>query len=420
MVLLRYRRHPTMARGAVAALLASVLLVGGGTLAADEAALGQRAYQEGRHAEAADLFEKALAKGRDDRSGPLLLALGNCRAELRQWEAAIAAYREAVALKAGSADVHRSIGQAQLKLDRLDDALASFARAAALDAEGPYEVWMARILLQRGDWEPAEQALLHHLRSHADSIEGRELLASVLLRQGRDAEAARTYRALVLRKPLEAGYRLGLAQAEASAKRYGEALDALEAAERLGCASEEGLRLLADLYLKEQMPREAAAAYGRLLAAFPASRAEDRRRLAHAHLLAGDVPAARAAFEQTLAFDPTCADAALQLAQLADRGDRPKQARALFAEAMAAAPRDATAAALLGRFELGTGRWGEAAAALAEAVRRGDRDACNFHDRALALSKAGDRDGAWETLKEGLREHPFDERLRALLGEWAR
>ena len=62
-----------------AALLAVLLLL------QDEASLGNKAYLDGRYAEAADHFEKALAVEKD-RTVPLWIAFGNASAQAGRWE----------------------------------------------------------------------------------------------------------------------------------------------------------------------------------------------------------------------------------------------------------------------------------------------------------------------------------------------
>ncbi|MBI3270897.1 MAG: tetratricopeptide repeat protein [Planctomycetes bacterium] len=427
-------------RGSRPGLPATVLALAlccGTAGAEDDAGLGDQAYRQGRYAEAASHLEKALAQERDERAGRLFVELGDCRLHLKHWEAAVEAYRRGLDLKAGSAEVHRAVAHALTALARYDEAIGSLAQAAALEPAGEDELTIARLFVRLEDWRPAELAATRHLAAHADSTEGRELLAYALARAGRPAEAAEVYRMLARRHPLEVRYRVALGQAEVAAGRYGDAIDDLEAAERLRSAgverggtgpggpgsSADGARLLGDLYLREQMPREAAAAYARMLALTPGGEgigAEDWYRLGNARLEAGETLSAREAFERALAASPRHARAALVLAQVASRAGEAEGARRHFAQAMEAGAADPGACVALAQFEAAGGRWAAAAAAWDEAVRRGDRTVVVLHARAEAWGKAGSADKAWEALKEGLREHPVDERLRTLLRQLAK
>lgn len=385
-------------------------------LAQDPAALGNEAYVEGRYAEAADYFEKALAK---EKTAPLWLALGHASLQAGRWEAAIRAYREAIALKADTADLHRSLGQALAMAGRLDEAIASLRKAGTMDPEGPDSLSIARIQAQREEWLQAEHEIALYLRVSPSSIEAQELLGYVLSRQAKWAEAGAVYRGLSRRRPGEGKYLLAWAQAEASQRRYAEAADVLEVAARLGSADAEALRLLADLYLQQEMHREAAAAYARMLAATKEPRADDFLRLGQAYVRTGEAASARRAFEKARALDPSSSAASLQLGHLAAARGEADLARKDFSEAMKAA-QGAEACEALGNFELQQGRFEAAAEAYREALRRGSSTVSAHYNLAFSLHSAGKTDSAILALREALREHPTDDRLRTLFGNVVR
>ncbi|HYE98084.1 MAG TPA: hypothetical protein VEJ18_04190, partial [Planctomycetota bacterium] len=132
---------------------------------------------------------------------------------------------------------------------------------------------------------------------------------------------------------------------------------------------------------------------------------DDYYRLGHAHLLGGERASALEAFERA---------GAPGLLPRARHADDPAAARALYAEA-AKATADPAPLAERGVFEMRHQAWAAAAEALDEAVRRGDRSLSTLYNRVLALRSAGRPEPALEALKEALREHPLDERLRSLL-----
>lgn len=347
----------------------------------------EAAFREGRYAEAAALAEKALGQG---RSPGMLGLLGAARLQSGDPAGAEKALREAAGLAGATPDLHRWLGRALIETGRLDEAVASFEKAGDLLAA-------ARVHARREDWVPAEAAL----RRAEATAEALELLAHVMGRTGREAEAADVFRSLARRAPSDPRGWLRVGQAEAAARRPGRAIDALETARRLGGTEAEALRLLADLYLQEQMPREAAAAYR----ALRAPTADDFLRLGHAHLRAGEPRSAVEAFEKA---GPR---GLLPRAQLA--GDA-EAARALYAEAVKATDEPEPAAAR-GASEMKREAWAAAAEALDEAVRRGDRTFATLYNRALALHSAGRRDESVAALKDALRRHPLDDRFRALL-----
>ncbi len=397
------------AKTVLAWVLAAAIVAGD-----DDAALGQQAYEEGRYAEAAAAFEKVDAK-----PAPLLVVLGNCYLQLRKWDAATVALQGAVARGAATAEVHRALGHALFMGGRLDAALASFRAASALDPAGADALRIARIFIERKEWYQAEQEAVDALRRRPDSLEALELLGFILTREGRAKEAAEVFRGLSRRRPGEARYHVLVGQAEASAARYGEAIDALEAANRLGATDADAFRLLADCYLVQQMPREAAATFARMAALGVTPRAEDWHRLGHSFLRTRELLSARDAFAKALAADPRHTAAALELARLAaDRGTT-DETRALFDAAARIASDSPAACAAKGEFELASGAPARAAEAFAEALRRGDRRLALRVAYITALQTAGLAERALAALKEALRDNPFDESLRGLLRQQA-
>ncbi|HVR87180.1 MAG TPA: tetratricopeptide repeat protein, partial [Planctomycetota bacterium] len=374
------------------------------TLLQDEGELGQKAYQEGRFAEAADHFEKAVAK--DKKSPQLWIALGHASLQANRWEAAIRAYREAIALKVDTADLHRALARAFEMGGREDEAMGSLRRAVALDPEGTDSLSIARILVKREAWLLAEQELLQYLRRSPSSIEGLEVLAYILGRSGRIAEAGEVYRDLERRRPAEMKYRIAAARLAASQSHYGEAIDALELVRHLGELKDEDERLLADLYLQERMYPEAAACYARRLALLNPPKAEDAYRLGHAYYESKEFASAQEAFRKVLAIDPTHGGASLHLGHIAQAQGNADEARRCFTEAekrMADSPQPAIA---LGNLELKESAWVQAAEAFRRAVHLGSADPAIWYNLVFSWHQAGRHDEERQALKEALREAP--------------
>lgn len=334
---------------------------------------GAKLYAEGKYAEAADFYEKVLER----RPAPeAWIALGRCRLQLKDGPGAEKAF-EAALKPDSTADVHRGLGHARLMSGKTDPGIAALRKAQKMDPEGGDGLWIARALAQKGAYAAAEAEA-----ARIETDEGTELLAWLAARRGRHVEAAELYRQLGPKHWISLGQEL------ASAGREGEAIDVLEMARRLG--RRDGLRLLADLYLRADMPREAADVY----ASLPSPAAEDWLRLGHARLRSGEKVSAKEAFAKA---GPA---GRLQLGHLSE----PADARKLFAEAKAWGA--------LGELEMKEGDPKAAAVAFAEALKT-DRSAAAHVQLALALKQAGQDE--LPALRDGLREHPLDERLRSLL-----
>jgi tetratricopeptide (TPR) repeat protein len=381
----------------------------------DDSELGQKAYREGRFAESADRFEKAVLK--DQKSPILWVALGHASLQAGRWDAAVRAYREAIALKAETADLDRALARALDQGGRTDEAIASLRRAASLDPAGSDSLSISRLFVRREEWMLAEQEILLYLRTTPASTEGLETLAFILGRSGRAVQAGEVYRDLERRVPHETKYRLARARLAASQSRYGEAIDSLETVRYLGGLKEEDERLLADLYLQEKMFAEAAACYARRLAISASPKADDAYRLGHAFYESKQLASAKEAFLKVLAIDPAHGGATLYLGHIAVAQGNADEARKDFGEAearMADSPQPALA---LGNLELRESSWEKAAAAFREALKRGSSDPSVWYDLVFSWIKAGRKPEALQALKEALRQAPLDERLRGLLHE---
>jgi tetratricopeptide (TPR) repeat protein len=393
----------------------TIAVVFAATLLQDEAELGQKAYQAGRFVEAADHFEKAVA--REQKSPQLWIALGHACLQAQRWEGAIRAYREAIALKTETADVYRTLARALEMGGRTDEAIASLRKAIVLDPGGTEGLSIARLLVQREEWLIAEQELLLFLRTTPSSVEGLESLAYVLGRSNRVAHAEEVYRDLVRRKPTESKYRLALGRLGASQGHYAEALDQLEMVRHLGGLKDDDERLLADLYLQEKMYPEAAACYARRLAVVNPPKAEDAYRLGHTYYESKEWVSAQESFRKVLSLDPTHGGACLYLGHIALLLGDAQEARKRFSEAQGRMPDSSQPALALGNLELKEGSWVKAAEAFREALKRGATDSSVWYDLVLSWVKAGRKDEALRALKEALHTLPFDERLRGLLQE---
>jgi len=377
----------------------------------DSSALGDHAFREGRFAEAAAHYEKALASG---KSAALYVNLGHSYSRLDQWEKAIEAYRSALEMKADLADPHRFLGQALFQVGRYSDAAESFRKAESLQPGAGDGLWIARCRVAQGEWIRAEHELVRRLRDRERDVEGRELLAHVFFSTSRPREAANLYRELAWEEPSRPRFFLLLAHSEAAAKRHGEAIDALEIASRVAGPDAEVLRLLADLYLEERMAREAASCYARLMAASKEVKAEDYHRLGHAYFQAREFLSSKEAIGKALKLDPVHLNALMLLGHVElERGDA-KAAQLAYEKAaqVSAAPLPNRALAAL---HLRVGAFEAAAEALDQAIRRGDTEPIVFHDYVVALLQSGKQDRAITTLKEALQAHSSNERLRALV-----
>jgi tetratricopeptide (TPR) repeat protein len=338
---------------------------------------------QGDAQQTAAMLEKQIASG--TRTHEAYFALGQAYAHLKDWQKAAQAFRRATELKPDSQEACRCLGRALFMGGRFDEAIEPFRKLK--DA-----VWLARIHIEREAWTQAEHELMQCLSANSEHPEAMELLAHVFLKSGKASDAASVYETLAAK---DSKFVLPLAQARAVEKKYGAAIDVLEAARRRGQADPALFRLLADLYLHERMFPEAAECYARL----PSPKPEDFERLGYAYFQNREWVSARGAFEK--------AGASLYLGHVASELGEVEQARHHY--------REAKAFAALGQLEMKLGNHRAAGEAFLQAVQSGDEDTAIYYNLVLAWLRAGDRERAAEALKRALRAHPFDERIDGLL-----
>jgi hypothetical protein len=121
--------------------------------------LGVSLYQQGRPMEAHGFIRKALLQNRND--APTHVSLGLVLATLQRHEEAIICYDTALAIRPDNVNALQGRGASLRRLDRLEEAAASYAKATLLNDKAsrtgiPYELFMAilgKTLQPRGFFE---------------------------------------------------------------------------------------------------------------------------------------------------------------------------------------------------------------------------------------------------------------------------
>lgn len=343
-----------------------------------------------------------------------------------------------------------NLGAAAFRLDRMEEAEDAFRRAVKARRGNYPEArrYLGRIFFAREEWRRAVEELGKGLTAGGDGLDWK-LLASAYERLGDEANARRALERAVLAEPSDAGLRAALARNLFRSGRHDaarvefraaldlvpgdprlyrdlgytlialdrgdEAIDALEAARRLGDGGDRSVLLaLADLYASRNMDREAASIYQKALDGVQAG-AEDWFRLGTLRVRAGDEGPAREAFEKALQVAPDHLRTLLALGNLALDAGRVDPARAWYRKALAVDPNAADALAGLGDADYREGRWRESADAYrkALAVRPGSG---RFWKRLGHAEFAAERYGpASRAYRRALEFDPGDREAQAYL-----
>jgi tetratricopeptide (TPR) repeat protein len=228
--------------------------------------LGLLAHQKGRHGEAIDLLDRALAA-----CGPHPMIhsnLGAVHLAAGSWHGAVAHCREAVRLAPGLAAAHSNLGLALLRLGEPEEAAGAFRETLRLapghtdarcslgvalhrlgklpeaeahlreavhlapnDARGRHD--LGAVLRDRGEAESAERELREALRLKPDFVEAHNNLGLTLRDLGRFADAERCFREALHLDPAHVPARNNLGHALEAEGRLDEAAAKFREALRL-------------------------------------------------------------------------------------------------------------------------------------------------------------------------------------------
>jgi tetratricopeptide (TPR) repeat protein len=137
---------------------------------------GIRLADEGRWIEAADRLLSVRPSQADDSAD--LMRLGDAFMSRQRWADAEQAYRQALEMAPGFADLHARRGQALLELDRLEDAVEEFQEAVAQNPGYAEAHALLGVALRRAGREQEAKAAFRAAldADPSNAIAGRELL----------------------------------------------------------------------------------------------------------------------------------------------------------------------------------------------------------------------------------------------------
>ena len=185
--------------------------------------------------------------------------LGAALAEIGKTDEALAEYRQSLELNDQSSQAHNNLGSALAQQGKLDEALAQFEKAVELNPDnGRAHVNLGGALSEKGRSEEA----LEHLRKGADLepkfADGQNNLGAALARAGALDEAIPHLENAVQLEPDFPGYRYNFGRVLAAKGRYTEAATQFEKAANLSQMREpEILDMLAAMYAETGRYQEA-------------------------------------------------------------------------------------------------------------------------------------------------------------------
>ncbi|MCL5287422.1 MAG: tetratricopeptide repeat protein [Acidobacteria bacterium] len=236
--------------------------------------------------------------------------------------AAIAPLTKVIALKPEQAWPRQLLGLAYERTGKLPEAVAQFRAAARLDVKNS-EVRMdlGRALLNWNRPGEAETTYREVLQAEPKSAAARLGLAQCLLLQNKTEAAATALAAYLELAPEDDAARLRLASLLASLDKYAPALAELDRVDASRGNSVEGLKLRAEIRIRQNNLGEAIAALEKAAQLEPRDAAL-RAQLGRLWLERRDFPAAERELLEALRLDPKQTDAVRDLAAVYYLGEK--------------------------------------------------------------------------------------------------
>ena len=306
-------------------------------------ARGIAQQQAGNVAAAADVYRQILEH--DPSCADAWHLLGLALHQQGDSLAAVEPIHRAIALLPRFAMFRNNLGSVLMKLDRRDEAIASFRRAAELDPQS-VAAWrnVASAAKATGDVDGALNAYEHLLALDANQPEAHYSVGQLYLQQRRPQQAVASFRAVLQQRPEQLGALLSLAVACWEA---GLVSESIEHYEQLLARSPQEIHALVNLANIRQLQgdlNESVRLYRRAIEVNP-QMTMAWSNLGVALSSQGQTAAAIDALRQAVRLDATLAEAWFNLGN-ALVGDDPAEALSCFLQVLQLSP--ANEAALAG------------------------------------------------------------------------
>lgn len=267
--------------------------------------LGATAHASGRYDAAAELLARLVADQPDDSEALYLLAISEL--ELGSTAAAIEHLQQTLALEP-SAPAHYHLGESLFRADRIDEAVAQFQAALALDA-GNADAFsgLGRALQAQFRFDEAAASYRQALAIEPNKPAALANLGQILHKQGRFDEGIAAYRQVLALQP-DADTHTNLGSLLYAQNRIDKAIDCYRAALALEPGAATALNNLGVALCDLGRLPEAIACYRRAIAA-RFDYAEAHRNLGAALKDRGELEAAVTSLQQALDLKPDYVEA---------------------------------------------------------------------------------------------------------------
>lgn len=248
---------------------------------------GETALREGRYEDAVEEFKKAINQGNGD-SGVAQHSLGLAYLKLDRLEEAIASLKEAIRLRPNFAEAHYDLGRVYHESGEFNTAAVAFEEAIRLNPSF-FEALTAlgRTYQHSGLHTKSVEVLRKATLLQPDAIDAKSALGGALILAGQPEEAVLVLGEVVRLSPRSAFAYTNLGQAYRLIGKFQEALNSLQEALRISPADSMAHNYLGLTYQSLDRHQEALAAYRQAIV-LKSDYAEAHYNLALLHLALGD------------------------------------------------------------------------------------------------------------------------------------
>jgi tetratricopeptide (TPR) repeat protein len=377
--------------------------------------MASSAFEKGDYSSAIQHYRDILASKESSR---IYTNLGHCYYQLKDWHNAEIAYKSAIKLSTESPDpeLMRYLANAQYMTGDNYQATLNYHKARSIDPQPGDNLLIARSLVKLNQWIIAQDYVAIYLQQQPQDTEALELLAHICTGSGKNSDAVAIHRQLVQQNPGKLHYLMGLANTQATGRDYAGAIDTLEFSLRtIDLQNLEANKMLADLYLAENMYHQAIGCYQRIISQQDKPSDRDYFRLGCAYIQAKRNLAAKEAFSHVIKLSPSDYQTHIYLGNIAVKELNTEKARHHYLKAIQASPSTPTPTLVLANLEMNNKEYLAAAEHYLDTIKLGNTQPDVFYNCTLAFMQAGKSQQARDILKKALREHPLDNKLTLML-----
>eukprot|EP00742_Colponemidia_sp_Colp-10_P010202 GILJ01011190.1.p1 GENE.GILJ01011190.1~~GILJ01011190.1.p1 ORF type:complete len:1118 (-),score=193.95 GILJ01011190.1:97-3414(-) len=352
--------------------------------------------------EAVDSLHSALQI--EPRHTHALLQLGNACRALRQFDAAIVAYKSAIQERPPFIDVlYCSLGIVLRASGRLDDAIAAYS--SALTANPGYAMALfnlANAMMAKDRVSDAISLYRDAIHLKPDYVQAYMNLGNALQSKGDTDEAISMYREAIRLNPIDPIAFSNLGNALHSKGDFEEAVRAHQEAVELNPDDAVSNANLALTLLRTGKLEEGIAATRKSVQLDPTT-ADAHFQLGCALFKHGDIRGAHDAFTEALKLDNSHAKSLFMLGRVHQHTGAVKDAILLYRDSLKADPNDAQVHLQLGVALASQGLCRDAIVCYHEAIRLLPHNVEVYVHMGTAMCKLGNKDGAKQAFEDALR-----------------